>query len=135
MDENKLDLILSEIGGLRSEVGGLRSEVGGLRSVVGGLQSEMNDMKSEMADMKSEIKSMRSEFTEKFQRVDDEFRKVHTRFDHNERMIGQLIHMVGEQNKANKEIRAEQNTLEHSVDILNRRQLRMEADIEALKKK
>lgn len=135
MDENKLDLILSEIGGLRSEVGGLRSEVGGVRSVVGGLQSEMNDMKSEMADMKSEIKSMRSEFTEKFQRVDDEFRKVHTRFDHNERMIGQLIHMVGEQNKANKEIRAEQNTLEHSVDILNRRQLRMEADIEALKKK
>ncbi|GMX63222.1 hypothetical protein Elgi_00640 [Paenibacillus elgii] len=85
---------------------------------------------------------MRSEFTEKFQKiddkldkVDDEFRKVHTRFDHNERMIGQLIHMVGEQNKANKEIRAEQNTLEHSVDILNRRRLRMEADIEALKKK
>ncbi|WP_163853969.1 hypothetical protein [Paenibacillus elgii] len=114
MDENKLDLILSEIGGLRSEVGSLRSE---------------------MNDMKSEIKSMRSEFTEKFQKVDDEFRKVHTRFDHNERMIGQLIHMVGEQNKANKEIRAEQNTLEHSVDILNRRQLRMEADIEALKKK
>ncbi|PUA35575.1 hypothetical protein C8Z91_29630 [Paenibacillus elgii] len=85
--------------------------------------------------MKSEMISMRSEFTEKFQKVDDEFRKVHTRFDHNERMIGQLIHMVGEQNKANKEIRTEQNTLEHSVDILNRRQLRMEADIEALKKK
>ncbi|WP_088833931.1 hypothetical protein [Paenibacillus tyrfis] len=121
MDENKLDLILSEIGGLRSEVGSLRSE--------------MNDMKFEVSDMKSKIQSVRSEFTEKFQKVDDEFRKVHTRFDHNESMIGQLIHMVGEQNKANKEIRAEQNTLEHSVDILNRRQLRMEADIEALKKK
>ncbi|WP_157261773.1 hypothetical protein [Paenibacillus sp. A3] len=50
-----------------------------------------------MNDMKSEIKSMRSKFTEEFQQVDDDFRKVHTRFDRNERMIGQLIHMVGEQ--------------------------------------
>ncbi|KZE77576.1 hypothetical protein AV654_21110 [Paenibacillus elgii] len=106
-----------------------------MRSEMNDMKFEVSDMKSEMTNMKSEIQSMRSEFTEKFQKVDDEFRKVHTRFDHNERMIGQLIHMVGEQNKANKEIRTEQNTLEHSVDILNRRQLRMEADIEALKKK
>lgn len=70
-----------------------------------------------------------------------QLQQMNKRFDHIDQrldnMDGHLDGMDGrlEENQASfeRKVTAELNTYQHSIDILNRRQLRMEADIETLK--
>ncbi len=57
-DNEKLDLILSELTGIKSEIKDMKSETKGMKSEMKDMKSEMKDMKSEMKDMKSEMNDM-----------------------------------------------------------------------------
>lgn len=54
-DNEKLDLILSEIQGIKSEVQDTKSEMQGMKSEVQGTKSDIQDIKSEMQELKRHI--------------------------------------------------------------------------------
>lgn len=62
-DNNKLDLILAEIQGIKPEMQGMKSEMQDMKSEMRDMKSEMQDMKSEMQDMKSEIQDLKRRVT------------------------------------------------------------------------
>ena len=55
-DSEKMDLILSELQGMKSEMQGMKSEMQGMKG-------EMQDMKNEMQDMKSEMQEIKRRTT------------------------------------------------------------------------
>lgn len=67
-DSQKLDLILTELQGVKGDVKGLKSEVEGLKgdvkvlkSDVEGLKGDVKGLKIELQNVKSEIQGMKSE--------------------------------------------------------------------------
>ena len=62
MSENeKLDLILSEMQGMKSDVRELKDEMQGIKGDVQGMKDEMQSMKDDMQGMKNEIQGMKNE--------------------------------------------------------------------------
>lgn len=62
--DEKLDLILSEITGIKAGMGGMETEIGGVKSEIGGIKAEMAGMKSEIGGIKTEIGGMKAEMSE-----------------------------------------------------------------------
>ncbi len=53
MTENdKLDLILTEIGGMKTEIGGMKAEIGGMKAEIGGMKTEIGGMKEDIQQVK-----------------------------------------------------------------------------------
>lgn len=63
-DNEKLDLILSEMQDMKSDIQGMKSEMQGMKSEMQSMKSEMQGMESEMQGMKSDMQSMKSEIQE-----------------------------------------------------------------------
>ncbi|MBD5450642.1 MAG: hypothetical protein HDR28_10935 [Lachnospiraceae bacterium] len=62
MSENeKLDLILSEMQGMKSDVRELKDEMQGIKGDVQGMKDEMQSIKDDMQGMKNEIQGMKNE--------------------------------------------------------------------------
>ncbi|MCI8557935.1 MAG: hypothetical protein HFI19_09260 [Lachnospiraceae bacterium] len=59
-DSEKLDLILSELQGVKNNVQGLEGEQQGMKSDMQSMKSELQDMKSDMQGMKSELQDMKN---------------------------------------------------------------------------
>ncbi|MCD8181304.1 MAG: hypothetical protein LUF26_07500 [Firmicutes bacterium] len=55
--DEKIDLILSEVSGMKSEISDMKSDISGMKS-------EISDMKSDISGMKSEISDMKEKFNE-----------------------------------------------------------------------
>lgn len=60
-DSEKLDLILSEIKGIKSEMAVMKSDIAELKSDVAELKSEMAVVKSDIAKLKAEMKEVKSD--------------------------------------------------------------------------
>ena len=61
MSENeKLDLILSEMQGMKSDVRELKDEMQGIKGDVQGMKDEMQSIKDDMQGMKNEIQGMKN---------------------------------------------------------------------------
>ena len=60
-DSEKLDLILSELQGVKNNVQGLEGEQQGMKSDMQSMKSDMQGMKSDMQSMKSELQDMKSD--------------------------------------------------------------------------
>ena len=62
MSENeKLDLILSEMQGMKSDVRELKDEMQGIKGDVQGMKDEMQSIKDDIQGMKNEIQGMKNE--------------------------------------------------------------------------
>ena len=60
MNENeKLDLILSEMQGMKSDVRELKDEMQGIKGDVQGMKDEMQSIKDDMQGMKNEMQDMK----------------------------------------------------------------------------
>lgn len=57
-DSEKLDLLLSEMQGMKSEMQGMKSEMQDMKSGMQGMKSETQGMRSEMQDIKQRIASI-----------------------------------------------------------------------------
>ena len=57
-DSEKMDLILSELQGMKGEMQDMKSEMQDMKSEMQGMKSEMQDMKSEMQDIKRRTTSI-----------------------------------------------------------------------------
>ena len=60
-DSEKLDLILSELQGVKNNVQGLEGEQQGMKSDMQSMKSDMQGMKSDMQSMKSDMQGMKSD--------------------------------------------------------------------------
>ncbi len=60
-DSERLDLIFSEIQGMKSDMQGMKSDMQGMKSDMQGMKSDMQGMKSEIQGMKSDMQGMKSE--------------------------------------------------------------------------
>ncbi len=115
MNEAKLDLVLEKLDQVTRDVAGLKEDVAGLKQDVAGLKQDVAGLKQEIA-------------------------AIHNRLDRHENMIVQLIGIVKSTNEMLTTLMERQNALEqkylkmdYSLEILNREQLKMKADIEMLK--
>ena len=68
-DSEKLDLILSEMQGIKPEMQSIKSEMQNMKSEMQNMKSEMQNMKSEIQNMKSEMQDMKSEIQDLNRRV------------------------------------------------------------------
>lgn len=58
MSENdKLDLILSEINGMKTEIGGMKTEIGGLKTEIGEMKDDIQQVKQRTADIGMHIEN------------------------------------------------------------------------------
>ena len=65
MTENeKLDLILSEVQGMKSDMTDMKSEMQSMKNDMTDMKSEMQVMKTDIGDMKSEIQDMQENMRE-----------------------------------------------------------------------
>ena len=65
MTENeKLDLILSEVQGMKSDMTDMKSEMQSMKNDMTDVKSEMQVMKTDIGDMKSEIQDMQEDMRE-----------------------------------------------------------------------
>ncbi len=54
-DSEKLDLILSEVQGMKSDVQGMKSDVQGLKSDVQGLKSDVQELKERVSNVETKV--------------------------------------------------------------------------------
>ena len=62
-DSEKIDLILSEIVGMKSEMQSMKTEMQDIKSETQSMKAEMQDIKSEMQNMKAEMQDMNQRLT------------------------------------------------------------------------
>ncbi|MBN2982071.1 MULTISPECIES: hypothetical protein [Cohnella] len=137
MSDEKLDLILLELRDFRGEFAELKLEVSGLKQDVSGLKEDVSGLKQEMAELKRDF----SEHKEDYRSFK---RETSGRLDRHEDLLVQLIGIVKSTNASVARIAEQQTEMRHefsakwqahdySIDILNREQLKLKADVEMLK--
>ena len=114
-DNKKIDLILSEILGMKSEMQGMKTEMQGMKSDMQDMKSDMQDMKTEMQDMKSDIQDMKSDIG----RLDKEVTGLKL---HLENTTDKNIQLLAENfieltNKLNQAIPAADKNLAYEVKV------------------
>ena len=62
-DTEKLDLILSEMQGMKTEIADMKGEITDMKGEIADMKGEITDMKGEIADMKGEITDIRQKVT------------------------------------------------------------------------
>lgn len=120
MTENeKLDLLLSEMHEMKSDMQDMKSY--------------MQDMKSEMQDMKSDMKGMKSELQETNRRITNVELHLENHTDRNIQLLAE--NFINLTNKLNQAIPAADKNLSYEVkvDYLARKVQGMEKDISELK--
>jgi len=60
----KLDILQSDITGMKSDITGMKSDITGMKSDITGMKSDITGMKSDITGMKSDITDMDSDITE-----------------------------------------------------------------------
>jgi len=158
MSDEKLDLILLELRDFRGEFAELKLEVSGLKEDVSGLKEDVSGLKQEMAELKRDFSEHKEDYRS-FKREMLDFkedmigfkedmlgfkRETSGRLDRHEDLLVQLIGIVKSTNASVARIAEQQTEMRHefsakwqahdySIDILNREQLKLKADVEMLK--
>ncbi len=57
--DEKLDLLLSEMSGVKTEISDMKTEMSDMKTEISDMKTEISDMKTEMSDMKRDILSVR----------------------------------------------------------------------------
>ncbi len=73
-DSEKLNLIISEIQGLKTDMQGMKSEIQDMKSDMQGMKSEIQDMKSDMQDMKQRITNIETSVADMKLTLENEIR-------------------------------------------------------------
>ncbi|MFD0680758.1 MULTISPECIES: hypothetical protein [unclassified Paenibacillus] len=115
MSDQKLDLIMDMLVGLKTDVDGLRTDLQIVKTDVEGLRTELQVVKTDVQGVKTDMQGVKREQ----QQQGD--------------ILHQLVKMVGENNKNHVKIMDELNTHEHNIEILNKNQLKLETEISKLK--
>ncbi|MFC5405067.1 LPP leucine zipper domain-containing protein [Cohnella soli] len=150
MSEQLLQQILTELREVKTDVSELKSDMSELKSDVAELKSDVAELKSDVAELKSDVAELKSDVAELKSDVAElksEQQKTNARLDKIEQdtaLIPMIQRAVLETYETVQQLAATQtnfeikttsdlNTHEHSIDILNRRQFRLEADLEKVK--
>ncbi|WP_300714925.1 hypothetical protein [uncultured Acetatifactor sp.] len=75
-DTEKLDLILSEMQGMKTEIADMKGEITDMKGEIADMKGEITDMKGEITDMKGEIADMKGEITDMKGEITDIRQKV-----------------------------------------------------------
>ena len=148
-DTQKLDLILSEIQGIKAETQGTKSEIQGLKTEIQGLKSEAQNTKSEIQGLKTEIQDIKTEIQglkSKMQDVETEIQELKRRTTsielHLENDTDKNIQLIAENfieltNKLNQAIPAADKNLAYEVKVnyLLREVDRLKEEIAEIKNK
>ena len=73
-DSEKLNLIISEIQGMKTDMQGMKSEIQDMKSDMQGMKSEIQDMKSDMQDMKQRITNIETSVADMKLTLENEIR-------------------------------------------------------------
>lgn len=73
-ETEKLDLILSEMQGMKAEIVGMKGEIIGMKAEIADVKGEIADMKGEITDMKGEITDIRQKVTKTDLTIENEIR-------------------------------------------------------------
>ncbi|MFA8439419.1 hypothetical protein [Pueribacillus sp. YX66] len=138
----------SDMNGLKSKVSGLKSDMNGLKSEVSGLKSDMNGLKSEVSGLKSETQGLKTEIQDVKSQMNSRFDTLETRISNLEveqrnmkevmatkDNIASVQVVVVEITDTVKRIEKTQDSHDHILDILSRRTIEHEAEINILNEK
>ncbi len=116
MTENdKLDLILTEINGIKAEIGGMKAEIGGMKTEIGGMKTEIGGMKTEIGGIKAEIGGIKEDIQQVKQRTAEIGMHIENHTDKNTLLIAE--NFIELTNKLNQAIPAADKNLAYQVKV------------------
>ncbi len=136
MSENeKLDLILSEMQGLKQEMSGMQQKIGSMQQDIGGIQQKIGNMQQDIGSMQQEMGGMRQEISGVKQRMTSLELHMENGTDKNIQLLAE--NFVELTKKLNQAIPVADKNLAYEVKVnylLERVQV-LEEDIKELKSK
>ena len=141
-DSQKLDLILSEIQGMKNDAQGTKNDIQGLKNDMQGMKDDMQSMKDDMQNMKDDMQSMKDDM----QSMKDDMRGMNDRLTgielHLENVTDWNIRLLAENHmtlidKLNDSIKAADKSAlyEIQVRILTEKVDKLSKDVDKLKNK
>ena len=114
-DSQKLDLILSEILGVKEDVAGLKEDVSGLKTDVAGLKEDVAGLKTDVAGLKEDVAVLKEDVSILKQRVTAIEVHLENQTDKNIQLIAE--NFIELTNKLNQAIPVADKNLAYEVKV------------------